>query len=112
MVLSVASGSNLYVATNLAKIPDLDKAIKAKDSKTLDAMTTKGEIASVTAETPVVYVKHHPAIGDDVSEVRVVDGPLKDKVVFCHTSAVKKVDPAKVAIQGEDRQEAEARTAQ
>jgi hypothetical protein len=98
VVLAPTSGTTLYVASNVAKVPDLDKAIKANDSKVLEQMAAKGEISMVSTETPVVYVNHHPSriIGADLSEVRVLEGPLKDKVVFCHTSAVKMVDPAKL----------------
>jgi hypothetical protein len=98
VVLAPTSGTTLYVVSNVAKIPDLDKAVKANDGKVLEQMTAKGDIQSVAAETPVVYVNHHPSriIGADLSEVRVLEGPLKDKVVFCHTAAVKMVDPAKL----------------
>jgi len=101
LLLSETSENPVPVITSLVRAPDLARAIQAKDSKTRDAMTARGDIASVAAGTPVVYVKRHPARtegGDDLSEVRVVEGPLKDKVVFCQTSAVKK--KAEVAAKG------------
>lgn len=98
LVLTVTSGTSLYAASNVAKIPDLDKASKLNDAKGLEQMVAKGEIVSIPAETPVLYVKGHKSSlsGEPLSEVKILDGPLKDKVVFCHTSAVKMVDPAKV----------------
>jgi hypothetical protein len=98
VVLTVTSGTSLYAASNVAKIPDLDKAIKVNDAKGLEQMVAKGEIVSVPADTPVLYVKGHKSSlsGEPLSEVKILEGPLKDKVVFCHTTAVKMVDPAKL----------------
>ncbi len=99
VVLVPASGASLYVTSSFDNVPALDKAIKANDSAGLDQMIAKGEITSVPSETPVVYIKNHlyklPA--NYYSEVRILEGSLKDKVVFCHTAEVKMVDPAKLA---------------
>lgn len=99
VVLVPASGTSLYVASSFDNVPALDKAIKANDTASLDQMVAKGEITSVPSETPVVYIKNHlyklPA--NYYSEVRILEGSMKDKVVFCHTDEVKMVDPAKLA---------------
>jgi hypothetical protein len=98
-VLVPSSGSSLYVATSFEKLPALDKAIKANDTAGLEGMVSKGEIASVPTDTPVVYIKNHlyKLPSDYRSEVRIQDGSLKDKVVFCHTAEVRMLDPAKLA---------------
>ena len=98
LVLAGPSGTKVYVAMTLFRVADVEKAVKAKDDASLERMVARGDAASLPAEAPVVYLKNHPgkAADDDLSEVRIADGPLKDKVVICRTAAVKLIDPAKV----------------
>jgi hypothetical protein len=99
VVLVPSSGTSLYVASSLDNVPALDKAIKANDTTGLEQMVAKGEVASVPTDTPVVYIKNHlyKLPSDYRSEVRILEGSLKDKVVFCHATEVRMVDPAKQA---------------
>ena len=110
LVLALPGGGRFYVASDYLTFNSLDKAVDANDSTGLDQMLDKGHAAIVNSGTPVLYIKRYDyrkIKQADISEVRILDGIYKDKVVFAHTVLVRKLDSAKQEARA--RAEAEAR---
>lgn len=112
-------GDRLVLAISDAKVPvpigadyfaikDFAKAIEAKDGVGIRKMITSGRGEAVDPDTPILFIKKHEEYKEaDLAEVRILEGPYKDKAVYTFLTACRKLDPVMVAAR--ERAEADAR---
>lgn len=101
-------GSNIPIGSNYFTINEFWKFIQAKDGVGIKEMVSSGRGATVDAGTPILFVKKHEQYKDvDLAEVRILEGPYKDKAVFTFLICCQKLDPVKV--RAREKAESDAR---
>ncbi len=98
------------VGSNYFSVQDLEKFLVANDQTGLRELTNSGKAALIDANTPILFIRKYEQYKDaDLAEVRVLEGPYRDKVVFTFVVFCRKIDTVKQLARGKALAEAKAR---